>query len=104
MLFAFAPIVILLLGVLNIQVPRDTVILSVVLYIVIPLGAGYLTRRAVIKRRGTAWFDKVFVQRLAPITPIGLIITRVLMVAFQGDVIIANSTRRHFPTTPPVQG
>ena len=90
MLFAFAPIVVLLLGVSNIQVPWDTVILSVVLYIVIPLGAGYLTRQAVIKRRGLEWFSNVFMKRLAPITPIGLIITLVLLFAFQGDVIIAN--------------
>ncbi|MFN2411183.1 MAG: ACR3 family arsenite efflux transporter [Halomonas sp.] len=90
MLFAFAPIVVFLLGVSNIQVPWDTVILSIVLYIVIPLGAGYLTRQAVIKRRGIEWFDNVFMKRLAPVTPIGLIITLVLLFAFQGDVIIAN--------------
>ncbi|WP_404297984.1 ACR3 family arsenite efflux transporter [Halomonas sp.] len=90
MLFAFAPIVVFLLGVSNIQVPWDTVILSVVLYIVIPLAAGVLTRRAVIKRRGIEWFDNVFMKRLAPVTPIGLIITLVLLFAFQGDVIIAN--------------
>jgi len=90
MLFAFAPIVVFLLGVSNIQVPWDTVILSVVLYIVIPLCAGYLTRQAVIKRRGIEWFSNVFMKRLAPITPIGLIITLVLLFAFQGDVIIAN--------------
>ena len=64
MLFAFAPIVVFLLGVSNIQVPWDTVLLSVVLYIVIPLSAGYLTRRAVIKRRGIEWFDNVFMKRL----------------------------------------
>ncbi|MFO8046188.1 MAG: arsenical-resistance protein, partial [Halomonas sp.] len=85
-----APIVVFLLGVSNIQVPWDTVILSVVLYIVIPLAAGVLTRRAVIKRRGIEWFDNVFMKRLAPVTPIGLIITLVLLFAFQGDVIIAN--------------
>lgn len=90
MLFAFAPIVVFLLGVSNIQVPWDTVILSVVLYIVIPLAAGYFVRQAVIKRRGIEWFDNVFMKRLAPITPIGLIITLVLLFAFQGDVIIAN--------------
>ena len=90
MLFAFAPIVVFLLGVSNIQVPWDTVILSVVLYIVTPLGAGYLTRQAVIKRRGIEWFSNVFMKRLAPVTPIGLIITLVLLFAFQGDVIIAN--------------
>lgn len=90
MLFAFAPIVVFLLGVSNIQVPWNTVLLSVVLYIVIPLGAGYLTRRAVIQRRGLEWFDTVFMKRVAPVTPAALIITLVLLFAFQGDVIIAN--------------
>ncbi|SFU35225.1 ACR3 family arsenite efflux transporter [Halomonas korlensis] len=90
MLFAFAPIVVFLLGVSNIQVPWDTVALSVVLYIVIPLGAGVLTRQTVIQRRGIEWFDNVFMKKVGPITPIGLIITLVLLFAFQGDVIIAN--------------
>jgi ACR3 family arsenite transporter len=62
----------------------------VLLYIVIPLSAGYIVRQAVIKRRGVEWFNNVFMQRLKPITPIGLIITLVLLFAFQGDVIIAN--------------
>jgi arsenite transporter len=90
MLFAFAPIVVFLLGVSNIQVPWDTVALSVFLYIVIPLAAGYLTRRTLIARHGIEWYDNVFMKRLAPVTPIGLIITLVLLFAFQGDVIIAN--------------
>ncbi|MCG6657801.1 ACR3 family arsenite efflux transporter [Halomonas campisalis] len=90
MLFAFAPIVVFLLGVSNIQVPWDTVALSVLLYIVIPLAAGYLTRRTLIARRGIEWYDNVFMKRLAPVTPIGLIITLVLLFAFQGEVIIAN--------------
>ncbi len=90
MLVAFAPIVVFLLDVSNIQVPWDTVVLSVVLYIVIPLGCGYVTRRALIKRRGLEWFDTVFMKRIAPITPTGLIITLVLLFAFQGDMIIDN--------------
>ncbi|QOR38385.1 ACR3 family arsenite efflux transporter [Billgrantia diversa] len=90
MLFAFAPIVVFLLGVSNIQVPWDTVALSVVLYIVIPLAAGYLTRRSLIARHGIEWYDNVFMKKVGPVTPIGLIITLVLLFAFQGDVIIAN--------------
>ncbi|QJD59945.1 ACR3 family arsenite efflux transporter [Pseudomonas sp. gcc21] len=90
MLFAFAPIVVFLLGVSNIQVPWDTVALSVFLYIVIPLAAGYLTRRTLIARRGSEWYDNVFMKKVGPITPIGLIITLVLLFAFQGDVILAN--------------
>ncbi|MFQ3786920.1 ACR3 family arsenite efflux transporter [Halomonas sp. A29] len=90
MLFAFAPIVVLLLGISNIQVPWDTVALSVFLYIVIPLAAGYLTRRTLIARHGIEWYDNVFMKRVGPITPIGLIITLVLLFAFQGDVILNN--------------
>ncbi len=90
MLFAFAPIVVVLLGVSDIQVPWDTVALSVVLYIVIPLGAGYLSRRALIRRHGQAWFETDFLARIAPATPIGLIITLVLLFAFQGEVILTH--------------
>ena len=90
MLVAFAPIVVLLLGISDIAVPWDTVLLSVLLYIVIPLAAGYLTRIAVIRRRGIEWFDNVFMKRLAPATSIGLILTLVLLFAFQGEVILAN--------------
>lgn len=90
MLVAFAPIVILLLGISDIAVPWDTVVLSVVLYIVIPLSAGYLTRRTLINRKGKDWFDDVFLKRLAPVTPIGLILTLILLFAFQGEVILSN--------------
>lgn len=90
MLFAFAPIVVFLLGISNIQVPWDTVLLSVVLYIVIPLSAGYITRQALIKWRGLEWLEQVFMRRLGPITQGGLIITLVLLFSFQGDIIVAN--------------
>jgi arsenite transporter len=90
MLVAFAPIVVLLLGISNIAVPWDTVALSVLLYIVIPLGAGYLTRRWVIQRRGIEWFERVFSKRLAAVTPTGLILTLVLLFAFQGGRILEN--------------
>ena len=90
MLFAFAPIVVFLLGISDIQVPWDTVALSVFLYIVIPLTAGYLTRVLMIRRRGLEWFDGVFMKRLAPVTPIGLILTLILLFAFQGEVILNN--------------
>ncbi len=90
MLVAFAPIVVLLLGISDIAVPWDTVALSVVLYIVIPLTAGYVTRVVLIRRRGLEWFSSVFLRRLAPVTPTGLILTLVLLFAFQGDVILSN--------------
>jgi ACR3 family arsenite transporter len=88
MLVAFAPIVVLLLGISDVTVPWDTVALSVALYIVIPLGAGYATRRALLARRGEAWFGGTFLRRIAPVTPAGLIVTLVLLFAFQGEVIL----------------
>jgi len=90
MLFAFAPIVVFLLGISDIQVPWNTVLLSVVLYIVIPLTAGYLTRRTLISRHGERWYDEVFMKRLSPVTPAALIVTLVLLFAFQGEVILEN--------------
>ncbi|TDO16540.1 MULTISPECIES: ACR3 family arsenite efflux transporter [Halomonas] len=87
MLFAFAPIVVFLLDISNIQVPWDTVALSVILYIVIPLTASVLTRRTLIARHGSEWYDNVFMKRLGPVTPAGLILTLVLLFAFQGEVI-----------------
>lgn len=90
MLFAFAPIVVLLLGISNIVVPWDTVALSVLLYIVIPLAAGYATRVYLINKRGVEWFDNVFLRRIAPVTPAGLLLTLILLFAFQGEVILNN--------------
>lgn len=90
MLVAFAPIVVFLLGVSNIQVPWNTVALSVLLYIVIPLTAGYVTRQTLIKKHGSEWYDNVFMKRVGPITPMGLIVTLILLFAFQGEVILQN--------------
>ena len=90
MLVAFAPIVMLLLGISSISVPWSTMLLSVVLYIVIPLAAGYLTRRIVVSRKGLDWLNQVFIPRLSSITPAALLITLVLLFAFQGEVLIDN--------------
>ena len=90
MLFAFAPIVLLLLGLGDITVPWDTVFLSVVLYIVIPLAAGWASRVWLIRTRGHAWFQDVFLRRLGPFTIIGLLMTLVLLFSFQGEVILNN--------------
>ena len=90
MLVAFAPIVVVLLGISDVSVPWDTVALSVVLYIVIPLIGGYATRTWVLRVKGQEWFDSVLVRRIGVVTPSGLILTLVLLFAFQGDVIIDN--------------
>jgi arsenite transporter len=90
MLFAFAPIVMFLLGLGDIFVPWETVVLSVVLYVVIPLAAGYVTRTALIKTRGQQWFDEEFLPKFGPVTMIGLLATLVLLFSFQGEVILDN--------------
>jgi arsenite transporter len=90
MLFAFAPIVIVLLGISDIAVPYDTVLLSVVLYIVIPLVAGYLSRVWLVRTKGAAWFDDVFLKALGPVTMMGLLLTLMLLFSFQGETILNN--------------
>ncbi len=90
MLFAFAPIVIILLGIGDVVVPYDTVFLSVALYIVIPLVAGYLSRVWLLRTRGAEWFEQVFLRALGPVTMVGLLLTLVLLFSFQGEVILNN--------------
>ena len=88
MLVAFAPIVIFLLGVSNITVPYDVLFYSVVLYIVIPLAAGALSRAMLLRARGRAWFEGAFLPRLRPVSITALLATLVLIFAFQGEVIL----------------
>jgi ACR3 family arsenite transporter len=86
MVVAFVPIVAFLLGVTEISVPWETLLLSVVLYIVIPLIAGALTRRALIARRRSV---EEFTARIKPASVVGLLMTVVLLFGFQGQVILA---------------
>lgn len=87
MVFAFAPIVAFLLGVTDITVPWDTLLLSVVLYVALPLAAGYLTRRKLVRDGGEAAVDR-FKSRVQPFSIIGLLVTVVLLFGFQGEVIL----------------
>ncbi len=89
-LFAFTPIVGFLLGVSDVRVPWDTLFLSVALFVVIPLGAGAVTRTLLIRKRGVEWFEGVFLKRFEGITEAGLLLTLVILFAFQGRVILAN--------------
>ncbi len=84
MIFAFAPIAAFLLGVTDITVPWETLLLSVGLYVVLPLLAGYLTRRFLHNQ------VSVLVQRLKPLSVMGLLATVVLLFGFQAQTIIAN--------------
>lgn len=89
-LAAFVPIVSLLLGVSGISVPYDTLILSVILFVVIPLTAGYLTRSWALKNRGEDWLEKVFFHNTKDVTVIGLLLTLIIIFSFQGDIILDN--------------
>lgn len=87
MVFAFAPIAAFLLGVTNITVPWETLVLSTVLYVVLPLVAGMLTRHFLQRRSSHAVGD--FVAQLKPWSVIGLIATVVLLFGFQAETIVA---------------
>ena len=89
-LFAFVPIVKFLLGVSRVSVPWDTLILSVVLFVVIPLAGGMLTRSVIIKRNGKDYFENTFVKKFDGITTIGLLLTLVMIFSFQGSIILEN--------------
>jgi ACR3 family arsenite transporter len=90
MVFAFAPIVAFLLGVTDIEVPWETLLLSTILYVVIPLVAGAITRHHLLARSGGN-VDSValFTARIKPLSVVGLLLTVVLLFGFQGPVIVA---------------
>lgn len=89
-LVAFTPIVAFLLGVSGVAVPWTTLILSVVLFVVIPLTAGVLTRVNVIRNKGIDYFNRSFIPKFSNITVAGLLLTLVIIFSFQGNVILEN--------------
>ena len=89
-LIAFTPIVALLLGIGGVKIPWDTLLLSVALFVVIPLVGGMLTRNGVIKQRGLEYFEKGFLPKFSNITIVGLLLTLVIIFSFQGKVILEN--------------
>ena len=92
MLVAFAPIVMFLCGVANVIVPSNVLITSVVVFIVIPLAAGWLTRTSLLKSHGKEWFEQIFLAKFHPVTVIALLATLVLIFAFQAE----NLTQKWF--------
>ncbi len=88
-LFAFTPIVAFLLGISDIIVPYNTLILSVVLFVVIPLAAGFLTRNLLVKIKGLDYFENKFIPKFNGITISGLLLTLIIIFAFQGNIIIS---------------
>ncbi len=89
-LIAFTPIVAFLLGVGGVTIPWNTLILSVILFVVIPLAGGIITRNYITKKRGLDYFEKSFIPKFGNITTIGLLLTLIIIFSFQGDVILNN--------------
>jgi arsenite transporter len=85
MLVAFAPIVMFLCGVSGVVVPSAVLITSVLVFIVIPLAAGWLTRTALLRTHSTGWFEKSFLPKFQPVTMAALLLTLVLIFAFQAE-------------------
>lgn len=89
-LIGFVPIVGFLLGMSDITIPWDTLFLSVVLFVVIPLVGGIISRTVITKNKGLDYFENEFIPKFDNITPIGLLLTLIIIFSFQGQVIVEN--------------
>ncbi len=89
-LVAFAPIVAFLLGVGGVSIPWDTLLLSVVLFVVIPLSAGIITRVAIVRKKGIEYFNTIFIRKFDNYTVGGLLLTLIILFSFQGETILNN--------------
>ena len=90
MLFLYGPLGGFLLGVGRLPIPWQALVLSIGIYVALPLVAGYISRKLIIRARGEQWFKEKFLHVLTPITISALLITLVLLFSFKGDVIISN--------------
>jgi ACR3 family arsenite transporter len=89
-LIAFVPIVGLLLGITDVKIPYETLFTSVLVFVVIPLFAGYITNRSVVKTKGEEWLKNKLLPKLRPFSIVALLVTLVLLFAFQGEIITKN--------------
>ncbi|WP_208559437.1 ACR3 family arsenite efflux transporter [Marinilactibacillus kalidii] len=89
-LVLFAPIVAVLLGVGNVSVPWNTLLLSTVLFVVVPLLMGILIRKFVVKKQGITYFEKTFISKFDRVTMAGLLLTLIIIFSFQGERIVQN--------------
>ncbi|HOV13115.1 MAG TPA: ACR3 family arsenite efflux transporter [Spirochaetota bacterium] len=87
-LAAFTPIVAFLLGISDIKIPYDTLFLSVILFVVIPLGAGFLSRIIITKFKGKDFYENKFIPKFNGITISGLLLTLIIIFSFQGETIL----------------
>ncbi len=90
MLFLYGPLGGLLLNVNSMPVPWETMLLSVLIYVALPLIAGYLSRKWIIKHKGMDWFNENFLHWLTPVSITALLLTLILLFSFKGEVIINN--------------
>ena len=89
-LAAFVPIVGLLLGISGIAIPWMTLFLSVILFVVIPLGAGWFSRVIITNKRGLDYFENTFIPKFSNVTITGLLLTLIIIFSFQGQTIVDN--------------
>jgi len=90
MLLLYGPLGGFLLGVGRLPVPWQALLLSIGIYVALPLVAGYISRKWIIKARGEIWFRTKFLHILTPVTILALLVTLVLLFSFKGDVIVSN--------------
>ncbi|MFO7898670.1 MAG: ACR3 family arsenite efflux transporter [Planctomycetota bacterium] len=90
MLFLYGPLGGFLLGVGRLPVPWQALLLSIGIYVALPLVAGYFSRRWIIRAKGEQWFREKFLHVLTPITIIALLVTLVLLFSFKGEVILSS--------------
>jgi len=89
MLFFYGPLGGFLLGVGKLPVPWQAMLLSVSIYVALPLVAGYFSRRFILQKKGEKWFREKFLHFLTPVTIAALLLTLILLFSFKGDVIVA---------------
>jgi len=90
MLFLYGPLGGFLLGVNAMPIPWQTILLSVLIYVALPLVTGYFSRKLIIKKKGMDWFQNKFLHYLTPVNIIALLVTLVLLFSFKGEIIIRN--------------
>ena len=88
MLFLYAPLGGWLLGVNRMPIPWQTIVLSVVIYVGLPLFLGYHSRKFIISKKGFEWFNKKFLHYLTPVSILALLVTLVLLFSLKGDLIV----------------
>jgi len=90
MLFLYAPLGGFLLGVNAMPIPWQTILLSVGIYVALPLIAGYFSRKWIIQSNGLEWFNEKFIHFLTPVSTVALLVTLILLFSFKGEIIVRN--------------